>query len=114
MTFAFILGVLPLVVSTGAGNSRHILGTTVIGSILAAAVIAIFIIRSRSTSPSGSAGVGAHGGSAAGSTGTHLRQDNRPPAGGGAPVRSRAAGRAVVAAALPPAARSAPTTGVRP
>jgi hypothetical protein len=37
--------VLPLVVSTGAGaNSRHILGTTVIGGMLAATVIAIFII----------------------------------------------------------------------
>ena len=43
--FAFILGVVPLVVSTGAGaNSRHILGTTVIGGMLAATVIAIFII----------------------------------------------------------------------
>jgi hypothetical protein len=43
--FAFILGVLPLVLSTGAGaNSRHILGTTVIGGMLAATVIAIFII----------------------------------------------------------------------
>jgi hypothetical protein len=32
-------------VSTGAGaNSRHILGTTVIGGMLAATVIAIFII----------------------------------------------------------------------
>jgi len=43
--FAFILGVLPLVVSTGAGaNSRRILGTTVVGGMLAATVIAIFII----------------------------------------------------------------------
>jgi HAE1 family hydrophobic/amphiphilic exporter-1 len=43
--FAFILGVVPLVLSTGAGaNSRHILGTTVIGGMLAATVIAIFII----------------------------------------------------------------------
>jgi HAE1 family hydrophobic/amphiphilic exporter-1 len=43
--FAFILGVLPLVLSTGAGaNSRHILGTTVIGGMLAATLIAIFII----------------------------------------------------------------------
>jgi multidrug efflux pump len=43
--FAFILGVLPLVLSTGAGaNSRHILGTTVIGGMLAATMIAIFII----------------------------------------------------------------------
>src|SRR5256714_1903912 len=43
--FAFILGVLPLVISTGAGaNSRKILGTTVIGGMLAATLIAIFII----------------------------------------------------------------------
>jgi HAE1 family hydrophobic/amphiphilic exporter-1 len=43
--FAFILGVLPLAVSTGAGaNSRQILGTTVIGGMLTATVIAIFII----------------------------------------------------------------------
>jgi HAE1 family hydrophobic/amphiphilic exporter-1 len=43
--FAFILGVLPLVVSTGAGaHSRQILGTTVVGGMLAATLIAIFII----------------------------------------------------------------------
>src|SRR5437868_4817257 len=43
--FAFILGVLPLVISKGAGaNSRKILGTTVIGGMLAATLIAIFII----------------------------------------------------------------------
>jgi HAE1 family hydrophobic/amphiphilic exporter-1 len=43
--FAFILGVLPLVISQGAGaNSRRILGTTVIGGMLAATLIAIFII----------------------------------------------------------------------
>jgi HAE1 family hydrophobic/amphiphilic exporter-1 len=43
--FAFMLGVLPLVLSTGAGaNSRRILGTTVLGGMLAATVIAIFII----------------------------------------------------------------------
>ncbi len=43
--FAFILGVLPLVISKGAGaNSRQILGTTVIGGMLAATLIAIFII----------------------------------------------------------------------
>src|SRR5881398_397963 len=44
-SFAFILGVLPLVISTGAGaNSRQILGTTVLGGMLAATFIAIFII----------------------------------------------------------------------
>jgi HAE1 family hydrophobic/amphiphilic exporter-1 len=43
--FAFILGVLPLVVSTGAGaNSRQILGTTVVGGMLTATFIAIFIV----------------------------------------------------------------------
>src|SRR5881296_2320301 len=43
--FAFILGVLPLVISTGAGaNSRRILGTTVVGGMLAATLVAIFII----------------------------------------------------------------------
>jgi len=43
--FAFILGVLPLVIATGSGaNSRRILGTTVLGGMLAATLIAIFII----------------------------------------------------------------------
>jgi HAE1 family hydrophobic/amphiphilic exporter-1 len=43
--FAFILGVLPLVIATDAGaNSRRILGTTVLGGMLAATLIAIFII----------------------------------------------------------------------
>jgi HAE1 family hydrophobic/amphiphilic exporter-1 len=43
--FAFIFGVLPLVISKGAGaNSRQILGTTVLGGMLAATLIAIFII----------------------------------------------------------------------
>jgi hydrophobic/amphiphilic exporter-1 (mainly G- bacteria), HAE1 family len=43
--FAFILGVLPLVVAEGAGAvSRRILGTGVMGGMLAATFIAIFII----------------------------------------------------------------------
>ena len=43
--FAFILGVVPLVVSTGAGaNSRHILGTTVIGGMLASTLVAVFFV----------------------------------------------------------------------
>jgi len=43
--FAFIFGVLPLVIAQGAGaQSRRILGTTVLGGMLAATLIAIFII----------------------------------------------------------------------
>jgi len=43
--FAFILGVLPLVIAQGSGaKSRQILGTTVLGGMLAATLIAIFII----------------------------------------------------------------------
>jgi HAE1 family hydrophobic/amphiphilic exporter-1 len=43
--FAFIFGVLPLVIAHGAGaQSRRILGTTVLGGMLAATLIAIFII----------------------------------------------------------------------
>ena len=43
--FAFIFGVMPLAVSHGAGaNSRQILGTTVVGGMLTATFIAIFII----------------------------------------------------------------------
>ena len=44
-SFAFILGVLPLAVSTGAGaNSRHAIGTGVIGGMLAATFLAIFLV----------------------------------------------------------------------
>ncbi|MDP3845303.1 MAG: multidrug efflux RND transporter permease subunit [Pseudomonas sp.] len=44
-SLAFILGCLPLVLSTGAGsNSRHSIGTGVIGGMLAATVLAIFFI----------------------------------------------------------------------
>jgi hydrophobic/amphiphilic exporter-1 (mainly G- bacteria), HAE1 family len=43
--FAFILGCVPLWVATGAGGvSRQVLGTVVIGGMLAATVIAIFLI----------------------------------------------------------------------
>ena len=43
--FAFILGVVPLVIASGAGaESRKMLGTAVIGGMLAASLIAIFII----------------------------------------------------------------------
>jgi len=44
-SLAFILGVLPLAVSTGAGaNSRHAIGTGVIGGMLAATVLAVFLV----------------------------------------------------------------------
>jgi HAE1 family hydrophobic/amphiphilic exporter-1 len=40
ITFAFIFGVLPLVLAHGAGtNSRRILGTTVLGGVFAATPI---------------------------------------------------------------------------
>jgi HAE1 family hydrophobic/amphiphilic exporter-1 len=43
--FAFILGMLPLWAANGAGAaSRRVLGTVVIGGMLAATVIAVFII----------------------------------------------------------------------
>ncbi|MBC2601677.1 efflux RND transporter permease subunit [Puniceicoccus vermicola] len=46
-SFAFILGCMPLYFALGAGmNSRRILGTTVIGGMLAASVISILVIPS--------------------------------------------------------------------
>jgi multidrug efflux pump len=44
-SFAFIFGVMPLAVSTGAGaNSRIAIGTSVIGGMLTATALAIFYI----------------------------------------------------------------------
>jgi HAE1 family hydrophobic/amphiphilic exporter-1 len=44
-SFAFIMGVIPLAVASGAASAaRRILGTTVIGGMLASTVIAIFLI----------------------------------------------------------------------
>ena len=44
-SFSFIFGVLPLAVSTGAGaNSRIAIGTSVIGGMLTATLLAIFYI----------------------------------------------------------------------
>ena len=44
-SFAFIFGVLPLAIATGAGaNSRAAIGTAVIGGMLTAAFLAIFFI----------------------------------------------------------------------
>jgi multidrug efflux pump len=44
-SFAFILGVFPMAVSTGAGaNSRHAIGTGVVGGMLSAAVLGVLLI----------------------------------------------------------------------
>jgi multidrug efflux pump subunit AcrB len=44
-SLAFVLGVVPLAISSGAGaNSRHSIGTSVIGGMLAATFIATFFI----------------------------------------------------------------------
>nr|WP_321269876.1 efflux RND transporter permease subunit [uncultured Tolumonas sp.] len=46
-SLAFILGVLPLVISTGAGaGGRHAIGTGVTGGMIAATVLAIFYVPS--------------------------------------------------------------------
>src|SRR5205807_9250897 len=44
-SFAFVLGCLPLWTASGAGSvARQIMGTTVIGGMLAASVIGIFLV----------------------------------------------------------------------
>ena len=44
-SLAFMLGVLPLAVSTGAGaNSRHAIGTSVLGGMISATVLAIVFV----------------------------------------------------------------------
>ncbi len=44
-SIAFILGVLPLAISTGAGaNGRHAIGTGVMGGMITATVLAVFLI----------------------------------------------------------------------
>ncbi len=44
-SFAFILGVLPLVFATGAGaQSRHSVGTTVFGGMIVSTVLNLFFI----------------------------------------------------------------------
>ncbi|HLP98202.1 MAG TPA: efflux RND transporter permease subunit [Sideroxyarcus sp.] len=44
-SIAFVLGVLPLAISTGAGaNGRHAIGTGVMGGMISATVIAVFLI----------------------------------------------------------------------
>jgi HAE1 family hydrophobic/amphiphilic exporter-1 len=45
--FAFILGVMPLVTASGSGAiSRQVLGTVVLGGMLAATCISIFMVPS--------------------------------------------------------------------
>jgi multidrug efflux pump len=44
-SIAFIFGVLPLAISSGAGAaSRHAIGTGVMGGMIAATVLAVFIV----------------------------------------------------------------------
>jgi HAE1 family hydrophobic/amphiphilic exporter-1 len=44
-SLAFILGVVPLVIATGAGeNGRHSVGTTVFGGMIMATVLNLFFI----------------------------------------------------------------------
>jgi HAE1 family hydrophobic/amphiphilic exporter-1 len=44
-SFAFILGTVPLWTATGAGSvARQIMGTTVIGGMLAASLLGVFFI----------------------------------------------------------------------
>ncbi|MDX9707453.1 MAG: efflux RND transporter permease subunit [Azospira sp.] len=44
-SIAFIVGVLPLAISTGAGaSSRHAIGTGVMGGMIAATVLAVFLV----------------------------------------------------------------------
>jgi multidrug efflux pump len=44
-SFAFILGVLPLAISTGAGaNSRHAIGTGVVGGMLFATFLGLLLV----------------------------------------------------------------------
>jgi multidrug efflux pump subunit AcrB len=44
-SFAFILGVLPLVIASGAGaNARHSLGTAVFCGMIAATAVGVFVV----------------------------------------------------------------------
>ena len=44
-SIAFMAGVLPLAISTGAGaQSRHAIGTGVMGGMLAATLLAVFLV----------------------------------------------------------------------
>ncbi len=44
-SLAFIVGTIPLAISSGAGaNSRHIIGTTVVGGMISATIIGVLFI----------------------------------------------------------------------
>jgi multidrug efflux pump len=44
-SLAFILGVMPLALSTGAGaQSRHAIGTGVVGGMVTATILAVFLV----------------------------------------------------------------------
>jgi multidrug efflux pump len=44
-SIAFVAGVFPLAISTGAGaESRHAIGTGVIGGMIAATLLAVFLV----------------------------------------------------------------------
>lgn len=44
-SIAFVVGVLPLAISTGAGaQSRHAIGTGVMGGMIAATLLAVFLV----------------------------------------------------------------------
>lgn len=82
-SFAFILGCVPLAIATGAGGiSRQVMGTAVIGGMLASTIIAIFFIpagyylveRITGTKPGKPGGGGGENGNAAAAT-----PDGTPP-----------------------------------
>ncbi len=96
--FAFILGVVPLAISTGSGaEARKLLGTAVIGGMLAASLIAIFLIPVSFyvVERLASRGEREAGGGAAG-----CRAAPRPSREAASERAARARARAVVAAAL--------------
>jgi HAE1 family hydrophobic/amphiphilic exporter-1 len=44
-TFAFVMGIIPLVVAEGAGaNSRHSLGTAVCGGMIVSSVMSLYVV----------------------------------------------------------------------
>jgi HAE1 family hydrophobic/amphiphilic exporter-1/multidrug efflux pump len=43
-SLAFVFGVLPLAISTGAGAGGHAIGRSVVGGMLSATILAIFLV----------------------------------------------------------------------